>query len=187
MAEAGRIRSTNTSGAILTTAVRCIRSRKKRCATAASVTPDGQHVYYFVDETKVGGGRLTLKSVRLDGTGRETILVIDTPLPDTNYRPSHLYPLSTISSDGKRLAISAFLGDGSQPGAPFGLMVFDLEQPSVRLVCQGPTWCNMHPQYSRSTESDASHDILIQENHDNETDAHGSVKRLVGARGPISM
>ena len=152
-------------------------------ATAASVTPDGQHVYYFVDETKVGGGRLTLKRVRLDGTGRETILVVDTPLPDTNYRPSHLYPLSTISSDGKRLAISAFLGDGSQSGAPFGLMVFDLEQPSVRLVCQGPTWCNMHPQYSRSTDSDASHDILIQENHDNETDARGSVKRLVGGAG----
>ena len=28
-------------------------------ATAPSVAPDGQWVYYFVDETEVGGGRLT--------------------------------------------------------------------------------------------------------------------------------
>lgn len=152
-------------------------------ATAASVTPDGRHVYYFVDETTVGGGRLTLKRVRLDGAERETVLVVDSPLPDTNYRPSRLYPLSTISSDGKRLAISAFLGDGTRAGSPFGLMVFDLEQASVRLICQGPTWCNMHPQYSRSTDAEASRDILIQENHDNETDEHGAIKRLVGGVG----
>jgi hypothetical protein len=152
-------------------------------ATAASVSPDGQYIYYFVDETSLGGGRLTLKRVRLDGTQRETIVVLDTPLPDTTYRPSGLYPLSTISSDGKRLAISAFLGDGQQAGAPFGLMVFDVEQATVRLVCHGPTWCNMHPQYSRSTDPEAGHDILIQENHDNETNARGSVTRLVGGAG----
>ncbi len=40
-------------------------------ATAASVCPDGKYVYYFVDQTTVGGGRLTLKRVNLDGTGRE--------------------------------------------------------------------------------------------------------------------
>jgi hypothetical protein len=152
-------------------------------ATAASVSPDGRYVYYFVDETKVGGGRLTLKRVPLDGTGRETILVVDGPLPETTFRPSHLYPLSTISSDGKRLAISAFLGDGQQEGAPFGLMVFDVERATVRLVCHGPTWCNMHPQYSRSLDAEAQHDILIQENHGNECDARGSIKRLVGGAG----
>jgi len=45
-------------------------------ATAPSVSPDGRFVYYFVDRTEPGGGRLTLKRVGLDGTGRETILVI---------------------------------------------------------------------------------------------------------------
>lgn len=152
-------------------------------ATAASVSPDGKFVYYFVDQTTVGGGRLTLKRVNLDGTGRETILVLDAPLPGTNFRPSCIYPLSTISSDGKRLAISAFLGDGKTEGAPYGLMVFDLERATVSLVYQGPTWCNMHAQYCRSTEPEASHDILIQENHGNVATAAGQITRLVGGEG----
>src|SRR5690606_21960268 len=68
--------------------------------TAPSVSPDGQHLYYFVNETEVNGGRLTLKRVRLDGTARETILVLDAGIPGTGQRPSRIYPLSTISSDG---------------------------------------------------------------------------------------
>lgn len=152
-------------------------------ATATSVSPDGKCVYYFVDQTTAGGGQLTLKRVNLDGTGRETILVIDGPLPGTHFRPSGIYPLSTISSDGKRLAISAFLGDGQTEGAPFGLMVFDLERATVRLVYHGPTWCNMHAQYCRATEPEASHDVLIQENHGNVASASGGITRLVGGEG----
>jgi hypothetical protein len=123
--------------------------------TAATVSPDGKHVYYFVDETRVGGGRLTLNRVGLDGSDRQTIMVVDRPLPDTKFRPSEIYPLSTISSDGQRLALSAFLGDGKTENAPFGLMVFDLRKATVRLVLHGQTWCNMHPQYSRSTDPEA--------------------------------
>jgi len=152
-------------------------------ATAPSVSPDGQHLYYFVDETEVGRGRLTLKRVALDGDRRETILVVDGPLPGTGFRPSRIYPLSTISSDGKRLALSAFLGDGKTEGAPFGLMVFDLERATVRLALHGPTWCNMHPQYCRSTDAGASHDILVQENHGNVTTAAGRIARLTGGEG----
>jgi len=152
-------------------------------ATAPSVSPDGKSLYYFVDQTETGGGRLTLKRVNLDGTGRETMLVIDAPLPGTKFRPSKIYPLSTISSDGKRLALSAFLGDGKTAGAPFGLMVFDLVKASVQLVIHGQTWCNMYPQYSRSLDLEDSHDILIQENHDNTADASGRITRLVGGAG----
>lgn len=151
--------------------------------TAVSVSPDDKYVYYFVDETKPGGGRLTLKRVNLDGTERETIQVIDSPLPGTEFRPSRPYPLSTISSDGKRLAISAFLGDGQTDGAPYGLMVFDVEQATVQLVIHGPTWCNMHPQYCRSLDPDGSHDILIQENHGNVATATGGITRLTGGAG----
>jgi len=152
-------------------------------ATAASVSPDGTWLYYFVNETEVGGGRLTLKRVKLDGTGRQTVLVVDAPLPGTSFRPSGIYPLSTISSDGKRLALSAFLGDGKTEGAPYGLMVFDLEKAAVALVVQGPTWCNMHPQYCRSTDAEPSHDILVQENHGNTASAAGSIIRLTGGEG----
>ncbi|MFH1266253.1 MAG: hypothetical protein ABIK89_11045, partial [Planctomycetota bacterium] len=151
--------------------------------TAASVSPDGSYVYYFVDETEPGGGRLSLNRVNLDGTGRETILVVDGPLPETSFRPSRIYPLSTISSDGKRLALSAFLGDGQTADAPFGLMVFDLVKVAVQLVIHGQTWCNMHPQYCRSLDAESSHDVLIQENHENTADASGKITKLVGGLG----
>ena len=152
-------------------------------ATAASVSPYGKYLYYFVNETSVGGGQLTLKRVNMDGNDRLTVLVIDKPLPDTSYRPSIPYPLSTISSDGKRLALSAFLGNGQTENAPFGLMVFDVEKATVSLIISGPSWCNMHPQYCRSTDTEAVHDLLIQENHGNVTTPTGSTTQLTGGAG----
>ena len=152
-------------------------------ATGPSVSPDGQYLYYFVNATEVGGGRLTLKRVKLDGTHRETILAVAAPLPGTNLRPSQIYPLSTISSDGKRVAISAFLGDGRTEGAPFGLMVFDVEKATVALILQGPSWCNLHPQFCRSLAPDARRDIMIQENHGNVCNAKGEIQRLTGGEG----
>lgn len=152
-------------------------------ATGPSISPDGRWLYYFVNETVTGGGKLTLKRVGLDGSDRQTIFVLDAPLPDTDFRPSRIYPLSTISSDGRRIAISGYLGDGSTRGAPYGLMVFDIEQASVELILQGPTWCNIHPQYCRSTDPEASHDILVQENHENIADEKGMIERLVGGLG----
>ena len=151
--------------------------------TGPSISPDGAYLYYFVNETEPGGGRLALKRVGLDGTGRETLFVLDGPIPETGFRLSRPYPLSTISSDGKRIAISGFLGDGETPGAPWGLLVFDLEKDEVRLPIHGPSWCNMHPQYSRSLDPDEAHDILIQENHGNECDASGVFTRLTGGNG----
>ncbi|HOF89547.1 MAG TPA: hypothetical protein PLZ36_15815, partial [Armatimonadota bacterium] len=152
-------------------------------AIAPSVTPDGRSVYYFVDEAAPGGGRITLKRVNLDGTGRETVMVVDRPLPGTRFRPSKLYSLSTISSDGTRLAISCFLGDGVHEGAPFGLLVFNLARAEVNLVMSGPTWCNMHPQYCRARDPEAAHDILIQENHGSRCGADGEIHTLVSGLG----
>ena len=76
-----------------------------------------------------------------------------------------------------RLALSAFMGDGKREEMPFGLMVFDVEKATVRLVLQGPTWCNMHPQYCRSTDAEAAHELLVQENHGNVAPATGSIVR----------
>ncbi len=152
-------------------------------ATGPSLSPDGRWLYYFVNETVTGGGRLTLKRVSLDGSERETIHVLDGPIPGTDFRPSRIYPLSTISSDGRRIAISGFLGDGETQGAPYGLMIFDVDDGTVHLALQGPSWCNIHPQYCRSTDEDPSHDILVQENHDNIARTDGSTERLVGRLG----
>ncbi|OGV82597.1 MAG: hypothetical protein A3K18_08120 [Lentisphaerae bacterium RIFOXYA12_64_32] len=155
----------------------------ERGATAPSVSPDGKYLYYFVNETEVGGGRLTLKRVNLDGTGRTTVMCVDAPLPGTAYRPSDIYPLSTISSDGQRLALSCFLGDGNTDEAPWGLMVFDIRKATVRLILSGTSWCNIHPQYCRATDPASSHAILVQDNHDCRYDRQGKVTTLVGGLG----
>ena len=152
-------------------------------ATSPSVSPDGRFFYYFVDKTDIGSGRLELKRRKIDGTSPETVMVLDGSLPGTKYRPSRLYPLSTISSDGQRLAISAFLGDGRTVGAPFGLMVFDLISATVDLILQGISWCNMHPQYCRSEDTELSHDILVQENHGNICDKKGELITLCSGLG----
>jgi len=141
--------------------------------TAPSLTPDGKTMYYFVDRTEIGGGSLTLKKVELDGTKRETVMVIDGNLPGTPFRPSRIYPLSTISSDGKRLALSCFFGNGRTNYTVWGLLRFDLDEATVEPILYGHSWCNVHPQYSRSPDPEASHDILIQENHGNVCNADG--------------
>jgi hypothetical protein len=151
--------------------------------TAPSLSPDGVWMYYFINQTEINGGQLILKRVSLDRSRRETLLSIDAPLPGTPYRPSQIYPISTISSDGLRLAIPAYLGDGRTPNAPWGLMVFDLVKAEVRLILEGPSWCNLHPQYCRSTDPRAAHDLLIQENHGNTCDAKGDTLQLVSGLG----
>ena len=152
-------------------------------ATAPSVSPDNTTLYYFINDTQVGSGTLTLKRVNLDGTDRRTILAINGAILGTDFRLSHPYGLSTISSDGKRLAISAFLGNGKTEDAPWGLLVFDLEKASFDLIMKGQSWCNIHPQYSRSLDHDKSHDILIQENHGNKCNPTGEIIRLTGGKG----
>ena len=151
--------------------------------TAPSISPDGRYLYYFVDETEPDGGRLTLKRVCIDGTDRQTLLVLDTPPKNATRRASLLYPLSTIRADGKKLALSCFFGDGVGEEQPWGLMVFDLETMSVEMILSGPTWCNIHPQYCRSKDPEHMQDILIQENHGCTYTPTGDIVHLVGGDG----
>jgi len=151
--------------------------------TAPSISPDGKTMYYFVDETEVGGGRLTLKKVGIDGNGRESLLTIDSPLPDLGAYPSRIYPISTIRSDGKSIALPAFMGDGKMEDAPWGLMVFNLEKMDVQVILQGQSWCNIHPQYCRSKDPALMYDIMVQENHGNKCGTDGACKVLVSGKG----
>ena len=152
-------------------------------ATAPSISPDGEYLYYFVDKTEVNKGKLTLKRVRLDGTNRQSLLVLDKPPINASTLPSRIYPLSTIRSDGKKIALSSFFGDGTSSGQDWGLMVFDLEKLSTEMILSGPSWCNIHPQYSRSTLAKYKQDILVQENHGNVCNKTGKILKLIGENG----
>jgi hypothetical protein len=55
------------------------------------------------------------------------------------------------------------------------MMVFDLDKATVELVIHGSSWSNMHPQYSRSQDPEARHDILIQESHGYTANALGEI------------
>lgn len=148
--------------------------------TAPSVSPDGKCFYYFVDESTIGRGGVKLRRRNMDGSDAVTLAVLDARLPGTQFRPSMPNPLSTISSDGMRLAVSFFLGDGRNSGAPYGLVVFDLQTGEHHLAVLGTSFRNIHAQYCRSSDPELARDILIQENHGGFSTPDG---RRVGAGG----
>lgn len=154
-------------------------------ATSPSISPDGKFFYYFIT---LGGQyssslneKVVLRRRNLDGTEPIDILVIENRIPGTPFHPSRLYPLSTISSDGKRLATTCFLGDGLHEGGQWGLWVIDLETGESWLPLLGPTWTNLHPQYCRSSDPKFCRDIMIQENHGAIMSADGGRKSYVSA------
>ncbi|HWL51938.1 MAG TPA: hypothetical protein VNQ90_05860 [Chthoniobacteraceae bacterium] len=155
----------------------------ERGVTAFSVSPDGRFLYYFVDESEPGAGRLLLRRRNLDGSAPETVSVLDAAIPGTPFRASRPNPLSTISTDGRRLAVGCFLGDGNHHGGPYGLLVFELETGEARLILHGPAWRNIHAQYSRSEDPVERHDLLVQENHGGLNLPDGSLQRRPPGRG----
>ncbi len=118
----------------------------ERNAKGAALSPDGKWFYYVIEDPEATKSALVLKRVSLKDYRRHIVLAIRDRIPDSNFRPSRVYSLSSISSDGKRLVTSCFLGDGKADGAPFGLLVFTLEKPSVRVFPLGVDFNNMHPQ-----------------------------------------
>ncbi|MFC2077041.1 hypothetical protein ACFLT7_08155 [candidate division KSB1 bacterium] len=147
-----------------------------------AVTPDGRWMYYFIETSGPDGTVLTLKRLSFKDFSRRTLLRLDGPIPGTDSRASRISGPS-ISSDGARLATYAFLGDGVTDNAPYGLLVFDLEKLTVKLIFTGVEFCNMHVQYCRSDVPDLSHDIMIQHNHESVHDQRGNVTTLQGGKG----
>jgi hypothetical protein len=130
-----------------------------------AVSPCGKWMYYCIEDKKQSPeGVLKLKRLSLENYKRETIYILDGPIPGTNLKPSRV-SLRSISSDGKRLCAQAFLGDGKTENAPFGILVFDLERLSLELIFKEKFFSNMHLQYSRSLDPIRKHDILVQHNH----------------------
>jgi len=155
----------------------------ERDAKGAAMSPDGKWFYYVLEDPKASRAALVLRRVSLKDYRRHTVLAIRDRIPGSVFRPSRVYSLSSISSDGKRLVTSCFLGDGKTDAAPFGLLVFTLEKPSVRVFPLGADFNNMHPQYNRSSDPDFAHDVLVQHNHGSVVDPSGKTLTLVGGDG----
>ena len=153
-------------------------------ATGPSVSPDGQWMYYLVDQTEVGGGAWSVRRVELATLRRETLATFDAPVPGAGGRHlSRLYPLTSIASDGRRLCGAGFLGDGVSTDGPWGLFVFDVAAATAQVVLAGRDYCNLHPQFCRSCDAEAARDILVQHNHGCVYDAAGRVSRLTDEVG----
>ena len=152
-------------------------------ARGTAVSPDGEWMYYLADAARSADAAVMLKRVSLRDFHRETLLALDGPIPGAERRPARVYGLLSISSDGQRICAVAFLGDG-QPDMPrFGLLVFELEKPSVICVFKGAEFSNLHPQYCRSTDPELSRDIMIQHNHGCACDRAGNFVRVSGGDG----
>ena len=77
---------------------------EETAVTAPAVSPDGRFFYYFVNEI-AEKGRLRFRRIELATGRRDEILVLELPGGPS---PS-FYPLSTISSDGRHIAIATSL------------------------------------------------------------------------------
>jgi len=135
-------------------------------ASAPCISPDGKYFYYFVRQfdPKTFTGSILFKRCALDGSGRLELGRIG---PDTKEaQPAFcMYPLSTVSSDGRRIAIaSPLVRPNDDNGFPeHALWIFDTATGEVSIPVRGKHFCNLHMQYSRSPL--APHDIMIQHNH----------------------
>jgi hypothetical protein len=134
-----------------------------------------------VDESRPDAGYVEIRRVAPDGTGRETLVRIDSVLPGASHRMSAVYVLSTISSDGARLVTSAYTGDAERRKPRWGIVRFDLATGAAEVVYETPHIMNAHPQYSRSLDPERSRDVLVQENHGDRLDPESGCWHSFGA------
>ena len=147
------------------------------------VSPDGRWAYYILDRMSYPEQAFVVKRVSLEDFRGEVLFTYDGAIPGKSHKLSRLRGPTSISSDGKRLCGWAFLGDGKSVNGPFGILVFDIEARSTRLIFQAEEFCNMHLQYCHSTDAQHSHDILVQHNHGAEVDPSGTRTRLQASEG----
>ena len=143
------------------------------------ITFDGRYGYYKHPQQE-GDLSLTLSRIDLETLQSEEIFHAEGTLPGTSL-PANRFNVSTVSVDNRRIASGSFLGDGTMPDAPYGILVLDLDCGSVRIVTEDRDFLNPHLQYCRSTDPEASHDLLIQMNHGAQTDEHGKCIKGLGA------
>lgn len=151
-------------------------------ASAPCISPDGKYFYYFVRQPFNNPETIQLKRFSLETGERETLFDFDGYPQGSSQRITKISTLATIRQDGLAIALPVVLGHRDNC-VDSGLVVFDLVKGEANLIVFGPSWCNLHPQYCRSTDPAHMYDILIQENHGCEFSVKGTMTKLVGSYG----
>ena len=129
-------------------------------AGLSNVTPDGKYAYYFVCLTDRLG--FSLKRVALETGLRETVMVVDKPLP--GYTAVPVQPIqSAVRLDGLAVTTQCYIGLPWAESGPYALIVLDLTKGEPRIILEGEDYFNQHVQYSRDPENPTG--ILVQHNH----------------------
>lgn len=145
------------------------------------VTFDGRYGYYAQHENG-----LTISRVDLETLKTEDLFHGDGTVPGTKV-PLEKLGVNTISSDNRRVATAAWIGDGVTPDGPTGIIVLDLDSGEARVVAEDRDFCNPHLQYCRSTDPDASHDLLIQMNHGTRLEPDGKAIITLGPPSDLGV
>ncbi|OPZ26722.1 MAG: hypothetical protein BWZ02_01902 [Lentisphaerae bacterium ADurb.BinA184] len=87
---------------------------------------DGRVLYYWDDQSGGDKPRLVLKQVDLETFRRETLLVVDSPVPGIGRPPrgGQMYDMSSLRRDGRRLAASCSFFTDDDP--QYGTIIVDL-------------------------------------------------------------
>ncbi len=147
------------------------------------ITFDGRFAYYTETSDKRGGS-LTLFRKDLETFRSEVLFQVTGKLPGTALPVAQFPRIQTVSADNRRVATTGCsLGDGKTKDAPIGIVVLDLDCGQTRIVAQDRDFVNPHVQYCRSTELDASHDLMVQMNHRTRRAAPGRPAGSLSERG----
>lgn len=132
-------------------------------ACAPCVSPDGTFFYYFVRQFDpvTWKGRILFKRRNLSGTDACELGCVS---HGDAFAPAYyMYPLSTVSPDGKRVAATSPLEDDMSGFPEHALWIFDTETGGASVPVHGKFFCNLHMQYTRDPAH--PHDIMIQHDH----------------------
>ncbi len=126
-------------------------------------SPDGRYGY-FTASGQEDSGSLTVSRVDLETRHIEVVFHAEDRLPGADL-PAKDFRMSTVSVDNRRVAGMVTIGDGQSADSQRCVVMLDLDSGQANRVVANHDFNNPHLQYCRSTDPEASHDLLIQMNH----------------------
>lgn len=158
-----------------------------REAHSLQASPCGRYVHFHSIPGGADSDSVLLQRIEVD-TGRiEEILLLNKISGAKSPAGKIFRGGITLSQDGKRCAMLAWLGDGKTPQAPCGIVVVDFKAGEARVVFEHPDFLNAHLQYRPTTDPVLGRDLMAQHNHGVLHDATGKYTRLLGPPSDLGV